>query len=409
MSERNGETQTKRKGAIMKLARLVGCWVGLVILAMVTVSFQKTEAYGLGNEGQIVSVTAADDGRRITLGGGTVLVIELESNPTTGYSWDVVHVDSGVLLLLSEEWTHQSDLLGAPGTQRVRLIGLKKGETPLTLAYRRPWERERPPLKTVSYTVDVTEDPTDAIERLRAVEQRTEAGEEEEGLDEAGLESLQALPTAFNWCDQGICPPVRDQGACGSCWAFGTVAPFESGLKLKTGQMKDISEQYLLSCNIDGFSCDGGWFAHDYHIDKIPPGENAAGAVYESEFPYVASDVPCGSPHPHHEKLSSWSYVGSQTSVPSADAIKQAIYNHGPVAAAVCVNRPFQRYSGGIFSSRWPCRKINHAIVLVGWDDAQGAWILRNSWGSAWGEQGYMRIKYGQNQVGYGANFVVLP
>jgi hypothetical protein len=89
------------------------------------------------------------------------------------------------------------------------------------------------------------------------------------------------------------------------------------------------------------------------------------------------------------------------------DAIKNAIYNYGPVAAAVCVDRYFQAYTGGIFTDPVPCRQVNHAIVLVGWDDAGGYWILRNSWGTSWGEQGYMRIAYGTSQVGYAANYVV--
>ena len=89
------------------------------------------------------------------------------------------------------------------------------------------------------------------------------------------------------------------------------------------------------------------------------------------------------------------------------DAIKQAIFDHGPVSAAVCVNTDFQGYTGGVFNPTKPCRQINHAIVLVGWDDSRGAWRLRNSWGPDWGEDGYMWIAYGKYYVGYSANYVV--
>ena len=77
---------------------------------------------------------------------------------------------------------------------------------------------------------------------------------------------------------------------------------------------------------------------HNYHWWKIPSGEPDAGAVYETDFPYTARDDPCNPPHTHHEKIDSWTFVGSQYGVPSTQAIKQAIYDHGPVSAAVCVN-----------------------------------------------------------------------
>ncbi|MBC8248215.1 MAG: hypothetical protein H8E90_00930, partial [Anaerolineales bacterium] len=131
-----------------------------------------------------------------------------------------------------------------------------------------------------------------------------------------------------------------------------------------------------------------------------------AGAVYEADFPYVAWDAPCNPPHTHHEKIDSWEFIGSEDGVPSTEAIKQAIHDHGPVSAAVCVNSDFQSYDGGVFTGP-TCTNINHAITLVGWDDNQGAWILKNSWGSGWGESGYMRIGYGISKVGYSANYVV--
>ncbi|MFP4343692.1 MAG: C1 family peptidase [Anaerolineales bacterium] len=103
-------------------------------------------------------------------------------------------------------------------------------------------------------------------------------------------------------------------------------------------------------------------------------------------------------------EISDWAYVGTSSSVPATSAIKQAIYGHGPVAAAVCVNTAFQNYGGGV-STGPGCTSVNHAIVLVGWDDVHQAWILRNSWGPNWGENGYMRIGYGVSEVGYSANY----
>lgn len=120
--------------------------------------------------------------------------------------------------------------------------------------------------------------------------------------------------------------------------------------------------------------------------------------------------MPCNPPHPHYEKIASWAYVGNDSSVPPTENIKQAIYTYGPVAAAVCVGPAFQAYGGGIFQtneSSYCSGGVNHAIVLVGWDDTGGYWVLRNSWGTSWGESGYMRIKYGISNVGYAATYVV--
>ena len=219
-----------------------------------------------------------------------------------------------------------------------------------------------------------------------------------------------SLPAAFDWRAQGGVTSVKDQGSCGSCWAFGTVGPLEANIKIKGGIEEDLAEQYLLSCNTDGWNCDGGWWAHDYHWWKIPPGESEAGAVFEADSPYVASDTSCSGPYSHPYQIDSWTFVGSQYGVPSVEAIKQAIYDHGPVSAAVCAGSAFQGYGGGVFETNETCtEQVNHAIVLVGWDNNQGTngvWILRNSWSSGWGESGYMRIEYETSLVGYSANYV---
>jgi C1A family cysteine protease len=221
------------------------------------------------------------------------------------------------------------------------------------------------------------------------------------------------LPTSFDWRGvPGGNTPVRNQGACGSCWAFGTVAPLEVLIGAYCGKTVDLSEQYLVSCNVNGWGCGGGWFAHEYHQWKIPTtkGETDAGAVLESNFPYTVSNAPCNGPHSHPYKINSFTYIAS-SGVPSVAAIKQAIYNHGPVSIAVCVGSAFQSYRSGIFNANETCSgTVNHAVTLVGWNDDLGTdngyWILKNSWGTGWGESGYMRIRYGISKVGYAANYI---
>ncbi|HHZ20789.1 MAG TPA: hypothetical protein GX391_09830 [Firmicutes bacterium] len=212
------------------------------------------------------------------------------------------------------------------------------------------------------------------------------------------IKALKALPSRFDWREQGGVTPVKNQGNCGSCWAFAATGVLECNIKIKDKTTVDLSEQYLVSCNSDGWGCNGGWWPHKYHVSP--------GAVLESCFPYQARDVACKSSCAHPYKIDSWGYVGSANGVPSVDAIKTAIYQYGPVAVAVAADSYFQSYTGGVFN-RNSSSQVNHAVVLVGWDDSQQCWILRNSWGSGWGESGYMRIKYGVNQVGYGATYVV--
>jgi len=218
------------------------------------------------------------------------------------------------------------------------------------------------------------------------------------------------LPSSFDWRTSSSLPPIRNQGSCGSCWAFATVGALECAIKLKDGVAADLSEQWLISGNAEGWGCGGGWFAHDYHLRGAaahdPYGDN--GAVPESAFPYVAADVTCNGPYPHSYWLDNWAYIGSGAGVPTVDQIKSAIVNYGPVSVGVYVNSAFQAYGGGVFNVN-DDKTINHAVVLVGWDDSQGTsgvWLLRNSWSTGWGEGGYMRIEYGCCRVGYAANYV---
>jgi C1A family cysteine protease len=205
------------------------------------------------------------------------------------------------------------------------------------------------------------------------------------------------LPAAFDWRDLNGCTSIKNQGGCGGCWAFSTVGALECQILLQELVEEDLSEQFLVSCDNSNNGCSGGWFAHNFHITE--------GAVREICFPYTAADDPCIDTCPRPYFVESWAYIGNSYSVPTTEAIKQAIYDYGPVCAAVAVSSSFQAYSGGVYDAD-DTTDINHAIMLVGWDDDQGCWILRNSWGPGWGEDGYMRIAYGSNRVGYAANFI---
>lgn len=223
-----------------------------------------------------------------------------------------------------------------------------------------------------------------------------------------GSASLNAasLPAKFDWRDTVAMPPIRNQGGCGSCWAFSSIGAMECAIKLFEREDVNLSEQWLVSCNLSGWSCAGGWLAFDYLMNTGDPC-GGSGAVMETAFPYSQSNGSCHCPYAHPYKIDNWAFVGPQWATPSVTALKQAILDHGPISVCVTATSAFQGYGGGIFNQDTD-QPINHAVVLVGWDDTQGGgiWFMRNSWGSGWGEGGYMRIGYNMCNIGFGAAFI---
>jgi len=215
---------------------------------------------------------------------------------------------------------------------------------------------------------------------------------------EEGFYTVEALPTSFT----GKCGGVRNQGSCGSCWAFGIIGAIESQWAYVTGTYYDFAERYLLDCNTYGYSCSGGWFTA-FNDCKYPKYFK-----YESCYPYTPKKQTCTAPSScNADYVTSWAYVGSSSGVPSTSSIQQKIYDHGAVTAAVYVDSYWQAYTSGCFT-RNASGSVNHAIVLCGWDNNKcgtgvGAWKLKNSWGTSWGESGFMWIKYGVQKVGYAA------
>lgn len=200
----------------------------------------------------------------------------------------------------------------------------------------------------------------------------------------------------FDWSDQNAVTPVRDQGPCGSCWAFATHGAYEGSYAVLNKTLIDSSEQDTLDCSGAG-SCAGGWWAYQYLIDT--------GSAKEDDYSYVASQGSCKSVISRPYKAVAWGYVDSTVQIPSVAALKQALCEYGPLAVAVRVTSAFQGYTSGVFNENDP-GDVNHGVTLVGWDDAKNAWRIKNSWGQGWGESGFMWIAYDSNKIGYAGSWV---
>lgn len=212
------------------------------------------------------------------------------------------------------------------------------------------------------------------------------------------LLQLPCLTTSPTCNYENKMPPIRNQGGCGSCWAFTAMGAYEGTYRLRFNQLIDTSEQHVVSCAGAG-SCAGGWW------DPVYSWMMSNAVRLESQTPYTATNGTCAGSPPGTYKAAAWGFVTVKAEVPSVAALKSALVTHGPLAVAVRVTPAFQAYTGGVFNQNdtgW----INHGVVIVGWDDTKGAWRIRNSWGTGWGENGYMWIKYGANSIGYAAAWV---
>jgi C1A family cysteine protease len=203
-----------------------------------------------------------------------------------------------------------------------------------------------------------------------------------------------SLPASFDWRAfnyVNYVSPVKDQGNCGSCWAFATVAQMESLFLIKKSTLLDLSEQFIVSCDTSDYGCNGGYMNRVYNFVKN------TGTVNDSCFPYVGSDVPCKKSCPIIMKISSWSWV-CQTKLDN-NLIKQAVYSNGPLTCTMDVYYDFFNYSGGCYQHTTGAYAGGHAVLIVGWTSGN-CWIVKNSWGDDWGEKGYFEIKFSNCRIG---------
>ena len=188
---------------------------------------------------------------------------------------------------------------------------------------------------------------------------------------------------AIDWREKGAVTPVKDQSICGGSWAFSAVGSMESMNFITSGKLVPLSEQQVIDCATKSGGCTGGFIddAYKYAINK--------GLCSDEDYPYKARGEDCKD-----DKCTASIHIKSYEVVPRGDgeALKQAA-SKAPVSVAVDASSAvFQMYTGGVIDST-ACGYIpNHAVLAVGYTDEY--WIVKNSWGKKWGEDGYVRIAY---------------
>jgi C1A family cysteine protease len=208
-------------------------------------------------------------------------------------------------------------------------------------------------------------------------------------------------PSASAWSWKEYLAPAKSQKSCGSCWAFASVAVVEAAENILNGKVLDLSEQHVVDCaesdtGWDYGDCRGGYTSRVYEYYQ------RVGIPAESDVPYQARDATCNKNAESETRLANWGFVHEWGGQASIDEIKAALCKYGPVSSSVAVTPLFRAYTGGVFDEM-SASFTNHAVVIVGWDDDKGAWLMRNSWDTWWGEDGHMWIKYGSNSIGKSA------
>jgi len=202
----------------------------------------------------------------------------------------------------------------------------------------------------------------------------------------------------INWITKGAVNAIQDQGACGSCWAFSTICGMEGGHFVASGELLKFSEQQLVSCSTENAGCNGGMSYDGYHYFMTHQ------PMSEASYPYTARDGTC-----HYDAAEAYNINTANPSyvtVPfdEVDQMKAAL-SLKPLNVSIYASATsFQQYSSGIYNDPNCGNQHNHATNVVGWGISSGVeyWIMRNSWGTSWGEEGYMKMEIvsGDGQCG---------
>jgi C1A family cysteine protease len=214
------------------------------------------------------------------------------------------------------------------------------------------------------------------------------------------LTYLQDAPESVDFRTQGLVGPVKDQGKCGSCWAFSTVGNLEGQYAKQHGKLLQFAEQQLVDCDTESDQGCGGGLMGDA-FDYI---QQAGGLELQQDYPYHARDEFCKFDNKKVAVKVTGKFVKEDMDEKEMAAL---LASTGPLAIALNAD-PLQFYDGGILvADEYECdpNGLNHGVTLVGYgsEDGQDYWIVKNSWSASWGEDGYFRIARGSGTCGINA------
>jgi C1A family cysteine protease len=193
---------------------------------------------------------------------------------------------------------------------------------------------------------------------------------------------------------------VKDQGQCGSCWAFAVAETLESAYAIKTGDLEVLSPQELVDCDTTSYGCSGGYPEQALlYVEKH-------GLQLESDYPYTATDGTCYSKDTKY-KLDACFEVPTN----NEKLLQQAVSESPLVVLIEADQRIFQFYESGVINANACGQNLDHAVQLVGYGNENGKdyWLVRNSWGSSWGENGYVKLQRNSGVTGGTCGIAVAP
>lgn len=212
------------------------------------------------------------------------------------------------------------------------------------------------------------------------------------------MKPVSELPTEVDWRSSGIVSAVKDQGGCGSCWAFAATATLESHIAKETGLLFSLSPQQIASCSPNPDKCGGtgGCEGATAEVAFDYVAQSSTGILQEYAYPYLSyygSDYDCNTDNSKYAVATIDGYT--QLSRNNYTELMNAIAQVGPIAVSVDA-MSWGSYTGGVYNGCTESPDIDHAVTLVGYGvdekTSQKYWLIRNSWSAAWGESGYIRL-----------------